>query len=199
RKGARPDRFARFGIHCRRTDRVAGAICCCRDESMSPDVELLAHCREAFGNEPALWTATLLDRLCSRDESPWKDIHGKPLDDRGLARRLKGFSIRSRDVMLSGTNRKGYRAEDFDDAWKRYLPSSEGTSAISATSASNLNNQNKNLAHLALIADSPPTAIPDDRTCRKCHLDDGQSSVHDIGGGKVWLHRECVQFYRAGQ
>jgi len=170
-----------------------------RDEATSPGVELLAHCREAFGEETGLWTVTLLERLHNRDESPWKDIRGKPLDDRGLGSRLKPFSIKSCDVKVNGTNRKGYKAEHFYDAWKRYLTGNNDgasdapvppTSATSATSATNLNDQNKKVAQVALVA------LRD--KCAQCKLDDGQTTPHDIGGSKVYLHRECAKFYRAG-
>ena len=50
--------------------------------------------------------------------SPWKDIRGKPLDERGLAQRLKGYGIKSKTVRVEGKTAKGYAAEDFHDAWK---------------------------------------------------------------------------------
>ena len=73
----------------------------------------MSHIREAFGAEDKLWTETLLDRLCSRDESPWKDIYGKALNDRGLAKRLKGYGIKSRDVRVGDKAKKGYSADAF--------------------------------------------------------------------------------------
>jgi hypothetical protein len=133
-----------------------------RDEAQSSGVELLEHLRDAFGPAAALWTETLLERLIERPESPWKDIHGKPLSDRGLAQRLKnyrdaaGHPIRSCDVKLNGTNKKGYRAEQFHDAWRRYLEggaTDAKASATSATSATFLNNQNKKVAEVAEVAE----------------------------------------------
>jgi hypothetical protein len=94
------------------------------DESMTAGVELLAHVRDAFGNEQHLPTVTLLERLRDRDESPWRDIRGKPLDDRGLAKRLKPYGIKSKTVRADGRTPKGYGVGDFTDAWKRYLPPS---------------------------------------------------------------------------
>ena len=99
------------------------------DESMTPGVELLAHIREAFGTENHLATVTLIDHLLSRDESPWKDIRGKPLDSLGLARRLKPYGVKSKPVRLGQKVAKGYSAEDFADVWNRYLsapPSDRG-------------------------------------------------------------------------
>lgn len=92
------------------------------DESITDGVELLRHIREAFGDEDKLWTKTLTDRLCARDELPWADIRGKPLNDRGLAVRLKPYGIRSKTVRVGDGTPKGYDAADFVDAWRRYLP-----------------------------------------------------------------------------
>ena len=100
-------------------------------EAQTMGVELLAHIREAFGEEDRLWTEKLLKKLCDRDESPWRDMSGgragkeKPLNDRGLATRLKPYGIRSRSVRIGDLHRKGYMAEDFFDAWARYCLSDE--------------------------------------------------------------------------
>src|SRR5262249_4888237 len=63
-----------------------------RDDLVSPGVELLAHIQDAFGAEQALPTERLLQRLHERPESPWRDMRGKPLDDRGLARSSRSAS-----------------------------------------------------------------------------------------------------------
>ena len=93
------------------------------DAGLTRGVELLEHIKEAFGTEDKLWTETLLDRLCSRDESPWRDIYGKPLNDRGLASRLKPYGVKSKDIRLGDKAKKGYSADAFIDAWRRYCPS----------------------------------------------------------------------------
>ena len=91
------------------------------DEAVTSGVELLGHIREAFGDEDKIWTKALIQRLCDRDESPWKDIRGKELNDRGLATRLKPYGIKSRDVRIGNEHHKGFVATDFYDAWNRYL------------------------------------------------------------------------------
>ncbi|MGE5763269.1 MAG: DUF3631 domain-containing protein [Mycobacterium leprae] len=85
-------------------------------------VRLLADLREVFGDADTLHTETILDRLHKLDEAPWGDLRGKPLDARGLARRLAAYGVHSVDVKLGGVNRKGYRRADLWDAWHRYLP-----------------------------------------------------------------------------
>jgi hypothetical protein len=78
------------------------------DESMTPGVELLAHIKEAFGDEDRIWTKTLLRRLCDRDESPWRDVRGKELDDRGLGKRLKPYGIKSGAVRIGDARQRGF-------------------------------------------------------------------------------------------
>jgi hypothetical protein len=72
-------------------------------------------------------TSVILDKLHALDESLWADIGGKPLNDRGLAARLKPYRIKSRTIRIGDTTLKGYRRADFANAWKRYLsPPSPG-------------------------------------------------------------------------
>jgi Protein of unknown function (DUF3631) len=94
------------------------------DEARSSGVELLAHIREAFSGEEQIPSKVLIDRLCTRDESPWATARrGNPIDEMGLARRLRGYGIKPRKLRLGAQTPRGYRAPDFLDAWRRYLPS----------------------------------------------------------------------------
>ena len=110
-----------------------------KDEAQTTGVELLGHCREAFGNCQHLPTGILLERLIGRDESPWADIRGRPLDGRGLGLRLKGYGIKSKSVRVGEEKTtRGYGASDFADAWNRYLPPAH--SAHNAHKTDNKNN-----------------------------------------------------------
>ncbi len=63
-------------------------------------------------------------------------MRGKPLDQRGLARHLRQYGIKSRTVRIGEATPKGYERADFFDAWSRYIPPPPpATSATSATSA----------------------------------------------------------------
>lgn len=93
------------------------------EEAVTSGVELLQHIKEAIESEKRISTKVLLDRLINREESPWADIRGKDLNDRGLARRLKGFGIKSKDIRIGESVLKGFEFSDFTDAWRRYLPS----------------------------------------------------------------------------
>lgn len=84
-------------------------------------VKLLTDLREVFGDELALPTETVLSRVCALDESPWQELRGRPLDARGLARRLRQYEVRPTKVKVNGESLKGYRRDDLWDAWSRYL------------------------------------------------------------------------------
>ena len=89
---------------------------------VSYGLRLLADMRIVLGSEEAKTTVAILDRLQKLDESPWNDIRGKPLTDRGLAVRLRAYGIEPRTLRVGGATPRGYRREDFTDAWARYLP-----------------------------------------------------------------------------
>jgi hypothetical protein len=92
-------------------------------------VRLLGDLRDVFGNWDALPTETILDRLRDIDEAPWGDLHGKALDARGLARRLRQYEVFSVNVKVDGSRvLRGYRREHLWGVWQRYLsPTSEET------------------------------------------------------------------------
>jgi hypothetical protein len=93
------------------------------DTDDAPDqVRLLLDIRDAFGDEITISTASLLGHLNGLDESPWgARRRGEGLDARGLAKMLRPFKIKPRSVRAEGGS-KGYRLEQFEDAFSRHLP-----------------------------------------------------------------------------
>lgn len=110
--------------------RVAAVTLTAAAKDIEPTlgVKLLSDIKKVFTGRDILATADLLAELNQMDESPWGDINfGKPMDARGLAKRLRDYDIRPSVVRTgygSGTVR-GYRESDFADAWASYLPSTE--------------------------------------------------------------------------
>src|SRR5262249_24668816 len=69
-------------------------------DNKSLGVRLLADLRTVFGNKSSMSTVAILKALHALEESPWNDLKGKPLNDRGLARHLKQYGVRSRGVRV---------------------------------------------------------------------------------------------------
>jgi hypothetical protein len=92
------------------------------DESLGP--MLLRDVAAVLGdrNDSNIFTADLLKALFAVEEGPWGDLSGKPLDARKLASRLKPYGIRPHTVRVGDKTAKGYSAEDFNDAFHRYVP-----------------------------------------------------------------------------
>jgi hypothetical protein len=101
---------------------AAMLVASARDANPSLGILLLEHCRTVFGDADRLATDQLLLRLHDLPESPWRNMRGKPLDDRGLAVRLKRYEIKPKVIRFGQTTARGYLRQDFEDVWPRYLP-----------------------------------------------------------------------------
>jgi len=81
------------------------------------------------------FTEAKADRLFSRTlaagldrfvERPWAELRkGKEITGPLLGRVLRPYGVRSRTIWIGNEAAKGYLMEDFEDAFKRYIPRSE--------------------------------------------------------------------------
>jgi len=102
-------------------EAAVALIASAREANPSMGIRLLEDCRMAFQGVDRLQTEQLLHRLHDLPESPWHSIKGKPLDDRGLAVRLRRYEIKPKVVRIGQETARGYSRADFEDAWTRYL------------------------------------------------------------------------------
>jgi hypothetical protein len=103
---------------------AAKAISGAESEPASIGVELLTDIKLVFERKAdRISSAELIDALCADQERPWATFHhGKNMTPRQLANRLRGFGIVSSAVRLDdGGNLKGYKLEQFAEAFQRYL------------------------------------------------------------------------------
>jgi Protein of unknown function (DUF3631) len=120
-------------------------------------IALLRDVRAVWDGSEGMATEELLRRLVALEESPWGDLRGKPLDARGLARRLRPYEVRPTTIRVGDATPKGYYRADLHDAWSRYLPD-PGKGATSATSATAAGQRPADVASVADVADPRETA-----------------------------------------
>lgn len=91
------------------------------DDDDSLSTQLLADCRAAFDGRETIRTTELLAILKSDLEAPWATHGLNGLNPRTLATMLKEFGITSHPIRFDSGQQRGYAANDFADAWNRYL------------------------------------------------------------------------------
>lgn len=98
-------------------------------------LELLADVRSVWpGKMTQMLTATLIEALRAIPDSSWTDYG---LNARKLAKILRAYDIRPRQIrVISGTG-KGYLREEFEEVFSSYLPSQGVESETSETTRAN--------------------------------------------------------------
>jgi len=125
---------------------VAGRVA----EDSSTGVQLLADIRAVMDGHDRMASAVLAAKLNALDESGWGGWHGgKGMGARDLARRLKPYGIRPTTIRVEEATPKGYMADDFSDAFARYLrvPANKGNKRNKG------NTNSDHVADVALVAD----------------------------------------------
>jgi hypothetical protein len=113
-----------------------------RNDDGSLTVRLLGDIRTVLAYDKAIASQELCGRLAAIEESPWGAWHNKPIEGRGLASLLRHHGIKPRQLWIGGENVRGYRADDFADAFARYLPTPEMTARSLGPLGRNASNGN---------------------------------------------------------
>lgn len=95
------------------------------DERFSLGVRLLRDVKIVFEDRDRMLSADVVSGLTSDPESEWRDLWGKPLDQRRLAKELKRYGVQSKQLRIGDRTGKGYQIDEGDglaQAWHRYLP-----------------------------------------------------------------------------
>lgn len=96
------------------------------------EVELIRDIRGAFqktdgngavtGWHDKMFTKELIGRITAASDSAWHEFNkGKPITEPQLAKELRKFKIKPGTVRIGETTSKGYKCEQFQEAWDRYL------------------------------------------------------------------------------
>jgi Protein of unknown function (DUF3631) len=184
----------------RARDAAVALVADSKELEPSLNIRLLTDLRQIFDAD-ALSSKTILQRLWDIEESPWRDLKGKALDERGLAHRLRQFGIKSKTVRPNGPDGptpKGYSKADFHDVWARYLQSLE-KSATSATSAATLETQTpSDTARPSSVAGVADVAHFQRCVCAHCNRPGDLQEAY-FGDAHAWLHRDCQTAWMAAQ
>jgi hypothetical protein len=127
-----------------RTRRAAMTLSTDDDEEGSIGVRLLTDIATVFKgriDQSNISTVDLIHELSEMDEAPWGDWYGKQIAARQLSKWLKPYGVRSRSVRISDKTPKGYRREDFVDAWSRYTPGFNATAQHSDFELESVDNE----------------------------------------------------------
>lgn len=70
--------------------------------------------------------------LGQMEERPWQEWGrtNKPITARAVARLLKPFGVKPRQMKVGGDKVRGYKRDWFEDAWTRYVPGSDAPTGL---------------------------------------------------------------------
>jgi hypothetical protein len=148
-------------------------------------VRLLFDIRSIFEGD-SMASKTMLARLIELEEAPWGDLKGRPLNERGLAYRLKQYGIKSKTIRSGSFTMKGYDRADFHDAWIRWVHTPSVGSVTSVTSVTNGHAQ-------ATVTDVTDVTDFQGGVCDHCRgLGELVPDFH-YGDANPRLHKHCIK------
>jgi hypothetical protein len=108
-------------------DAAVALVAEAKEREPSLGVRLLADLRTVFGERDAMASKAIHAALQALSEAPWNEVpgkqgKGKPLDERGLAFRLRQYGIKPKTVRIGEATPRGYERVGLQEAWARYLP-----------------------------------------------------------------------------
>jgi len=112
-------------------------------EDSNIGVMLLEDIQEIFNSTERIFSSDLVDALKEKLDRPWSDWNrGNGLTQNGLARLLKPFSVKSKNMRINEDLKKGYELDGFKDAFKRYIPSHSSITPVLSVTPLQINNNN---------------------------------------------------------
>jgi hypothetical protein len=91
------------------------------DDSITAQLLRDIHTVFSNGTGTRLCTTDLIEHLSRIEESPWGDWYGKPITAQKLSKLLKPHRIKTMSVKVEGETVRGYKVEQFADAFHRVL------------------------------------------------------------------------------
>jgi hypothetical protein len=202
-----------------RIREAATALAPRETESIGP--MLLADIRMGFNDRKTdkLFSAELCEALVAMEGRPWADWKGKQLTPNQLARLLKAFGVTPENLRAGNKVLKGYRCDQFEAVWERYLSFQGPTEPLQRYNTDEISTSDsfKTATEQPGVADEkslePPTngdcsgvAVADGAyhcgdSARRCEHCGRPGNLTEVGYGDVtaWLHRDCQNVWAAEQ
>jgi putative DNA primase/helicase len=136
-------------------------------------------------------SAFTVEQLAELEDRPWPEWkQGKPITPRQLARLLEQFEIAPKLLKIAGATVRGYRLEQFADAFARYL----GDSALPSVTPLPANNcaesgASDSVTDRATVTDRSVTAtepVADHKTLKASNDAAGNGVTDRNGAGTAW-------------
>jgi hypothetical protein len=137
--------------------RQAAAGLTAVSQENSPIGSLLLDLKVMFvnGNCQKMHSWRMVEALNGLGDRPWTELRaGKEINELWLARQLRPYGIRPKMLWLERTTARGYEAEDFGEAFRRYIPRGE----VEALKAASLEAAAHREAEAAAAAAAPAAA-----------------------------------------
>ena len=100
---------------------------------------LLEDIQDILNSTKRIFSDDLIEALKDKSDRPWIDWNrGKGLTQNGLARLLKPFGVKSKNMRINENLRKGYELDGFRDAFKRYISLTAPVSSVTASQVNNI-------------------------------------------------------------
>jgi len=132
-----------------------------KEKPASLGIRFLTDLRVVFKGRDEMGSDEIVDALIKLDEAPWAAIRrGEPINTRYVANKLSGYEVKSTTVRIGPGKKKvvrGFKADDLEDTWDRYLPPlSEGGDTAAAEDVAE--NETAGESTSSSPPDSPETA-----------------------------------------
>jgi Protein of unknown function (DUF3631) len=160
-----------------------------QDDSLS--ARLLVDIRSVFAENGVerLKTSELINELGRIEESPWGDWHGKPISPQALSKLLRPYRIKTLPVWADGKTVRGYKLEQFADAFLRVL----GVRSVRTVRSGMATHAEPNLPNSPNALGTGERALPadDSRFCAACQtparcVEEGCREVAQLTAEPPW-------------
>ncbi len=128
--------------------------------TQSRSVELLVDIKAIFEIKrvKSIFTEILITELCIDPEKAWCTYaKGKPITARHIAKLLKDFGVKSKDIREGDLVHKGYYRSDFESAFSRYIPT-RGADMGDLSATTQQTNDNNDLSQFSFRYDKESVA-----------------------------------------